>query len=92
MLLLYLVVFPSYSLIFATYFGSWLQNLPFHAHGWIDELHIKLSDGHVSVFTVYHANCALTGVEDSSEHPALGETDRHSGVGVLQQDLDAARP
>lgn len=50
MLLLYLVVFPSYSLIFATYFGSWLQNLPVHALGLIDEVHMKLSDGHVSVF------------------------------------------
>lgn len=35
---------------------------------------------------------ALTGVEDPGEHPALGETNRDSGVGILQQDLDAARP
>lgn len=34
----------------------------------------------------------LTGVEHSSEHPALGETHRHSSVSVVQQDLDAARP
>lgn len=34
----------------------------------------------------------LTGVEDSSVHPALSETDRDSGVGVLQQDFGAASP
>lgn len=34
----------------------------------------------------------LTGVEDSGEHPALGERDGHSSVSVLQQDLAAARP
>lgn len=34
----------------------------------------------------------LTGVEDSGEHPALGEADGDAGVGVLQQDLDAAGP
>lgn len=34
----------------------------------------------------------LTGVEHSSEHPALGETHRHSSASVVQQDLGAARP
>lgn len=36
--------------------------------------------------------CVLTGVEDSGEHPALGEADWDAGVGVLQQDLNAAGP
>ena len=35
---------------------------------------------------------ALTGVQDSSKHPALGVADRVSGFGILQKDLDAARP
>lgn len=34
----------------------------------------------------------LTGVEHSSEHPALGETHWHSSASVVQQDLGAARP
>lgn len=36
--------------------------------------------------------CALTGVEDSSEHPALAEADGDSSVHVLQQDPDTSCP
>lgn len=34
----------------------------------------------------------LTGVENSGEHPTLGEADGDAAVGVLQQDIHAARP
>lgn len=48
-------------------------------------------DGSILILSV-SCVCALTGVEDSSEHPALGVADGDSGAGVLQQDLNAARP